>query len=86
LKEKYPSLFSIVRRKNASIANVMGSIPLNVTFRRALVGQNLIRWHNLCASIVHINLTDEDDIFRWNFHQNGQFSVRSIYLALINNT
>ncbi len=63
----------------------MSTVPLNVSFRRALVGQNLIKWHNLCASIVHVNLIEEDDLFRWNHHQSGQFSVRPMYLALINN-
>ena len=63
----------------------MGSVPLNVSFRRALVGQNLVCWHEFCASIVHIQLNDSSDSFRWNFHQNGLFSVRSMYLALINN-
>lgn len=53
-------------------------------FLRALVGQNVVNWHYQCASIVHIHLTEEN-IFRWNFHQNDQFSVRSIYLALIIN-
>ncbi len=63
----------------------MSCVLLNVSFRRALVGHNLNNWHNLCASIVHIYLTEENDIFICNFHQNGVFSVRSIYLALINN-
>uniref|UniRef100_I1P3R4 Uncharacterized protein n=1 Tax=Oryza glaberrima TaxID=4538 RepID=I1P3R4_ORYGL len=53
----------------------MGSVLLNVSFRRALVGQNLVCWHELCASIVHIQLNDSSDSFRWNFHQNGLFSV-----------
>ena len=84
-KDKYPSLYAIVRRKNSSIANVMRSVPLNVSFRRALVGQNLANWHNLCTSIVHIQLSQLNDCFRWNYHQNGQFTVRTMYLALINN-
>ena len=84
-KDRYPSLYSIVRKRNFSIAYVMSTVPLNVSFTRVLVGQNLINWHNLCASIVHIHLTKESDIFRWNLHQNGQFYVRSMYLALINN-
>nr|ABA94402.1 retrotransposon protein, putative, unclassified [Oryza sativa Japonica Group] len=37
-KDKYPSLYSIVRRKSSTIANVMSSVPLNVSFRRSLVG------------------------------------------------
>jgi hypothetical protein len=75
LKDKYQLLSSIVRRKNSSIASVMSTIPLNVPFRRALVGFNLIRWHNLCGSNVNGNLIMEHDIFRWNLHQSGQFSV-----------
>jgi hypothetical protein len=54
-------------------------------FLRALVGQNLEYWHELCASIVHIQLNQSSDYFRWNYHQNGRFSDRSMYLALINN-
>lgn len=75
----------LVRRRNSLIASVMSSVLLNVSFRRTLVVQNLASWHNLCASIVHIHLTEENDIFRWDFHQNGQFSVGSMYLALIDN-
>ena len=84
-KDKYPSLYAIVRRKGSSIASVMRSVPRNVSFRRALVGQNLIFWYELCASIVHIQLNHSSDCFRWNFNQNGRFSVRLMYLALINN-
>ncbi len=67
-KDKYPSLYAIFRRKSSSIATIMGSVPLNVSFRRALVGQNLVYWHELCASIVHIQLNLSSDYFRWNYH------------------
>lgn len=63
-KDRYPSLYAIVRRRNDTFANVMRSVPLNVSFRRSLVGQNLDKWHSLCASIVHIDLTEESDTFR----------------------
>ncbi len=63
----------------------MRSVPLNVSFRRTLVGQNLIFWYELCASIIHIQLNHSSDCFRWNFNKNGRFSVRLMYLALINN-
>lgn len=42
-KEQYPSLYNIVRRKNTSAAMVMNSVPLNVSFHRALVGNNLVQ-------------------------------------------
>ena len=41
LKRLYPSLFNIVRNKGASVAEVMGSVPLNVSFRRGLYGVRL---------------------------------------------
>jgi hypothetical protein len=84
-KDKYPSLYSIVRRKSSTIASVISSVPLNVSFRRALVGHNLTYWHELCTSIIHIQLNHSSDCFIWNYHQSGSFSVRSMYLALINN-
>ena len=84
-KDKYPYLYATVRRKNSSIATVMGSVPLNVSFRRALVGQNLVFCHDLCASIIHIQLNQSSDCVSWNYNQNSRFCVRSMYLALINN-
>ena len=63
----------------------MSFVSLNISFRRVLVGQNLVNWHNLCGSIVHIHLTERSDIFKCNFHQKGQFLVHSMYFALINN-
>lgn len=81
--EEFGSVFLVGFNHNSTES--MLNVPLNVSFRRALVGQNLTLWHELCASIVHIQLNNTSDYFRWNYHQNGQFSVRSMYLALINN-
>jgi hypothetical protein len=33
--------------------------------------------------VVHIRLNNMEDKFRWGLHQNGIFSIRSMYLALI---
>jgi hypothetical protein len=49
------------------------------------VGENLINWHRMVAYIVHIQLSDEKGIFRWNLLTSGQFSVKSLYGFLINN-
>jgi hypothetical protein len=37
---KYPNLYKIVRKKNVSVAQVLNTTPLNVSFGRALVGDN----------------------------------------------
>jgi len=51
LKDKYPALFNIVRRKQDLVAKIFSSIPLNISFRRNLVGRNLRDWHRIIASL-----------------------------------
>jgi hypothetical protein len=85
LKDKFPSLFNIVRRKQDSIASVMSSPILNVTFRRNLVGTNLANWQRIVASLQQVNLVEERDAFIWGLMASGTFTVRSMYAALINN-
>jgi len=85
LKFRYPVLFNIVRKKHATVANVLSSSPLNISFRRALVGNKLFEWHSLVASLTHVNLEEGLDIFIWGLHKTGSFTVRSMYRALISN-
>jgi hypothetical protein len=40
LKDQYPNLYNIVRKKSATVANIFSSRPLNVSFRRSLVAEN----------------------------------------------
>jgi len=56
LKDKFPSLFNIVRRKQDSVVTVLASIPLNISFRRNLGGRNLRDWHRIVASLQDVNL------------------------------
>ena len=75
LKFHYPNLFNIVRQKNATIADVLGSNPLNVSFKRALMGNLNVGMDinlNLVASVMHINLNVGMDTFVW---AQGQIQV-----------
>jgi hypothetical protein len=83
LREQYPALYSVVRHKGDTLAHVLGSRPPNVTFRRTLFGPRLVNWEALIQRMTNIQLTTEKDIFRWNLHENGKFSVAYIYNALI---
>jgi hypothetical protein len=55
------------------------TIPLNVSFRRALVGDNWDRWLNLVGDVLMVNLNDRNDSFIWTANKN--FSVKNMYNA-----
>jgi hypothetical protein len=80
-----PNLFNIVRKKQATVANVLNSTPLNVSFRRALVGNKLLEWQSLVVRVAFINLNEGCDTFIWNLNNNDLFSVKSMYKYLVNN-
>ena len=79
-KDKYPSLYKIVRHPHATVASVLATRPLNLSFRRALVDNKLIEWQNLVAQIAQFQLVGGSDTFRWNLTKLGSFTVRSLYL------
>jgi hypothetical protein len=73
---QYPSLYRIVWQKSAMVANVFSLVLRNVSFRRALVGNNLILWHNLVQRLVHVRFITKKDCFRWNLTPTGQLSIQ----------
>ena len=76
-------MYNIARNKGVSVQSVLLTNQLNINFRRALIGNNLRAWHNLVATVMNVNLVNRPDSFRWALHQNGLFSVRSMYRALM---
>ncbi|WVZ61551.1 hypothetical protein U9M48_011408 [Paspalum notatum var. saurae] len=75
--EVYPSLYRIVRKTAVTIASVLKSISLNVSFRRSLTGDNLMAWYKLISKVANINQSEENDTFKWRLHKNGIFSVKT---------
>jgi hypothetical protein len=84
LSEEYPSLYNITYHKNVTIANVIDTVPLNIGFRRNLHGNKWDRWIHLLHRLIVVQLTDNDDIFKWSLTTSGMFSVKSMYLDLLN--
>jgi len=70
--------------KHISVSSVISQIPLNVSFRRALVGDNLVRWNELVAKIVFVQLDNQNDSINWVLSEQGAFSVKSMYRYLVN--
>ena len=85
LSVQYPSLYGIVNHPNVSVDHVMSATPLNIGFRRALNGDKWDRWVHLVTRLMGVNLSDNNDAFRWSLTTSGQFSVKSMYLDLLDN-
>jgi hypothetical protein len=83
LREQYPSLYNIARHKQDTIVEVFSTSPLNISWRRDLIGCKLTAWNDLVPRLANIVLNQESDEFQWNLHTNGQFLVKSHYLAMI---
>jgi hypothetical protein len=73
LMNTYPALYNITRKKNVTVASVLSTVPLNVTFRRALTGVNLKNWLKLVESVIAVRLSDQDDVFVCNNSKKGYF-------------
>ena len=76
LKNHYPALYNLVIRKHDTVSKVMSSTPLNVSFRRALRGNNLVNWHELVTKVAGVQLVDQPDKFIWSLNKSGIFSVK----------
>ena len=54
--------YNIVNYPHDIVATVMNRLPLNISFRRTLVGDKLLSWHNLVAKIAGKQLSHGRDI------------------------
>lgn len=82
---QYLLLYNIVQQQNVSVHDVLNNTsPLNLGFRRALVGNKWDMWSHLCLRLMEVTLTDVPDTFKWKLTQNGLFSVKSMYEDLMN--
>jgi hypothetical protein len=65
------------------VANVLSTVPLNVSFRHGLINANRDAWFDLVLKVVHIRHSEDGDFSRKNLTTSGLFSVRSMYLSLV---
>ena len=83
---QYPSPYSIVQRRDAIVETVCQSTPLNIHFRRALVGNRWEAWLHLVRRLMDVQLTQRPDQLCWKLTRNGEFIVKSMYLDVINSS
>jgi hypothetical protein len=84
LAAQYPSLYNIVRNKNSTVATTLASAPLNIGFRHSLTGGRWNRWIHLVQRLMDFQLNANNDVFKWNLVESGRFSVRSMYVDMLN--
>ena len=83
LRDQYPQLYNIVRRKQDMVAEVLRTQIPNLSWCRDLIGNKLTMWNNLASRLPTVVLSQERDDFKWNLDQIGVFTVKSHYLGLI---
>ena len=79
---QYPSLYRIVQRRDALVATIMQSIPLNIQFRRALVGDRWEAWLHLVSRLMEVQLSHQPDQLCWKLTSSGEFTVKSMSSTL----
>jgi hypothetical protein len=62
----------------------MSSTALNIGFTRVLSRNKWDRWVHLVSRLTHVQLSDDEDVYWWNLTPSGLFTVRSMYLDLLN--
>ena len=85
LKNQYLSLYNITDRKNVLVNDVLAiAPPLNMRFRRSLVGDKWEVWSHMCLRLMEVQLQDIPDTFVWKLTTSGGFTVKSMYEDLMN--
>jgi hypothetical protein len=82
LKEIFPNLFNICENPTTSVATVLDSGCLNITFRRSLNPEGRRQWIELGTLTDSIALTTGKDKIIWHLDPSGKFSVQSMYAKL----
>jgi hypothetical protein len=83
LADQYPSLYSIVHRKQVTVENVLNHSPLNIMFRRTLTDNRWQLWLQLVQRLMTVQLNNEKYVFIWVLTTNEIFTVKSMYLDLL---
>ena len=77
-------LYNIVHRKQVTVVTVFSETTLNITFRRSLTGNKWDKWLELVQRLMDVRISNEKDVFVWNLTPSGIFTVKSMYLDLLN--
>jgi len=83
LMKQFPALYQICRKKNQTVANVLETRPLNISFRRNMVGDKLRLWNDLVNQVINVRLGDSEDSWVWTLDTKNIFSVKTMYNSMM---
>ena len=63
----------------ATLATVLSTCPLNISFRRSLSCARLGQWLELVEKVGRYELNNKNDIFVWTLNKSSKFTVKSMY-------
>jgi len=72
-------------REEAIVANVLVTRPLNISFTRDIVGNNLNLWLELVGRVLPVQFNNKRDDFVWLLNK-GAFTVSSMYKDILKET
>jgi hypothetical protein len=84
LADQYPSLYNIVEEQKCYSGYHPSDNTSEIGFRRCLTGGRWDRWIHLVQRLMSIQLNSNNDVFKWNLVESGRFSVKSMYLDMLN--
>lgn len=61
---QYMSLYNVVCSKDVIVHSVLGITPLNIQFRRAMIGDKWTAWLHLVRRLMLINLSQTPHVFQ----------------------
>ena len=64
LREQYPQLYNIVKKKQDTVAEVLRTLSHNLSWRRDLIGSKLVMWNNLVSWLANMVVTHDRDEFK----------------------
>jgi len=66
-----PKPFCILVYKHMKVARVFSITPLNISFRKVLLGDKLIKWSELVTRVAFVQLDDHSDSVKWTHTSGG---------------
>ena len=61
LREQYPHLYNITRKKQDTVADVLSAPLPNISWHRDLIGNRLVMWNNLVSRLAIVELSQEEE-------------------------